>query len=130
MIIIDERKDDSKAFIFTLKNAHGVEPTRFMKRKERIDAIYCDPEYGPIFGNIMNYEINIGNNFINKDCCWIWNDGERGYDCHPQYKSSLYVNTAGSEKENRFSVLDYEVFTYNITSIKYSPFWIRWLRGM
>ena len=28
MIIIDESKDDDKAFIFTLKNPHGVEPIR------------------------------------------------------------------------------------------------------
>ena len=29
-----ECKDDDKAFIFTLKNDHGVEPTRFMKEKK------------------------------------------------------------------------------------------------
>ena len=43
-------KDDSEAFIFTLKNAHGVEPTRFMKRKESKYAIECNPYDGPTFG--------------------------------------------------------------------------------
>ena len=32
-----------------MKNPHGVEPTRFMKRKESEYAIKCDPEYGPFF---------------------------------------------------------------------------------
>ena len=32
------------------------------------------------------------------------------YECHSEYKSSLFVNTAGPDEENRFSVMDYEVF--------------------
>ena len=113
-----------------MKNAHGVEPTRFMKRKESEYAIKSYSRYGPTFGTFCWHALLISNNCNNANSCFIDNDGKHAYDCHPQYKSSLYVNTAGSEKENRFSVLDYEVFTYNITSIKYSPFWIRWLRGM
>ena len=45
-----------------------------------------------------------------EDGCSIDNDGEHAYECHPEYKSSLFVNTAGSDKANKFSVLDYEVF--------------------
>lgn len=41
------------------------------------------------------------------------NDGIHGYECHPEYKFSLFVNTAGPNKENLFSVLDYEVYTHN-----------------
>ena len=33
-----------------MKNAHGVEPTQFMKREESRWAIRCDSECGPIFG--------------------------------------------------------------------------------
>ena len=36
--------------------------------------------------------------------CSIRNNGDGGYDCHPEYKSSLYVD------KDDFSVLDYEVF--------------------
>ncbi len=43
----------------------------------------------------------------------ISNDGTHGYECHPEYKSSLFVNTAGPDEENYFSVLDYEVYTHN-----------------
>ena len=42
--------------------------------------------------------------------CSIDNNGTRGYECHPQYKSSLFVNTAGPDERNIFSALDYEVF--------------------
>ena len=41
---------------------------------------------------------------------FIQNDGKGGYECHPEYKSSLFVNTAGPNEKNCFSVLDYEVY--------------------
>ncbi len=88
-----------------MKNDHGVEPTRFMKRKESEYAISCDPEYGPIFCK----DIHIGDDCNRKYNCFIDNDGKHGYECHPLYKSSLYVNTGKPEKKNFFSVLDYEV---------------------
>ena len=88
-------KYDSKAFIFTLKNAHGVEPTRFMKRQESKWAINCNPEYGPIFGGDILLAIN---NKLSR--CSIYNSGERGYECHTEYKSSLFVNTAGPDEMN------------------------------
>ena len=106
-----ECKDDDKAFIFTLKNDHGVEPTRFMKREESRWAISCGSNYGPLFDNVdYHYDIHI-NDICNKEnSCWIDNDGQSGYKCHPIYKKSLFVNTAGPIDRNYFSVLDYEVF--------------------
>ena len=71
-----------------------------MKRKESGYAIECWKDDGPIFGNIC-----ISNNCNEGITCIINNDGTRRYECHPQYKSSLFVN------ENTFSVLDYEVFS-------------------
>ena len=99
-----------------MKNPHGVEPTRYMKRKESKYAIICDHGCGPIFGNYDGSDILIRNICNKENSCFIWNNGFRGYDCHPQYKSSLYVNTNEYNKkddENKihFSVLDYEVFT-------------------
>ena len=88
-----------------MKNPHGVEPTRFMKRKNSGYAIECVSNSGPIFGN---NDIYIKDNCNEENICSINNDGIHGYECHPEYKSSLFVNTAGSEEENRFSVLDYE----------------------
>ena len=71
-------------------------------------AISCEPDYGPIFGNC---DIRISSNCTSEDSCTISNDGTHGYECHPQLKSSLFVNTAGPDNENKFTVLDYEVFT-------------------
>ena len=96
-----------------MKNPHGIEPTRFLKRKESEYAIRCDLRYGPIFGNDCdNFDICIYENCNKKDSCCIFIDGTKGYECHPQYKKSLFVNTAGPDNRNAFNVLDYEVFTH------------------
>ena len=93
-----------------MKNPHGVEPTRFMKREESDCAIMCDSDHGPLFGFFdicLDYQIREENKLF------IHNDGPNSYECHPEYKSSLFVNTAGPDEENKFSVLDYEVFIIN-----------------
>ena len=96
----------------SLKNPHGVEPTRYMKREESKYAIKCDPDCGPIFGNYYDYDIYIGDNCNKENSCYIWNNGCYGFDCHSEYKSSLFVKTERPNERNRFTVLDYEVFTY------------------
>ena len=96
-----------------MKNPHGVEPTRYMKRKDNNYAIECDSNYGPKFGNSCGSDICIYSDCNKEDSCYIWNNGCYGFDCHPKYKMSLFVNTAGPDEENRFSVLDYEVYTHN-----------------
>ena len=96
-----------------MKNPHGVEPARYMKKGER-DAIYCDPENGPVFGknedededededeNKRIADIFISDNCNKEDSCHVYNN---------EYESSLYVNTGDSDEENYFSVLDYEVY--------------------
>ena len=96
-----------------MKNPHGVEPTRYMKRKESEYAINCDPDYGPIYcGSDGYYDICIADNCNEEVSCFIANDGTKGYECHPQYKKSLFVNTDGPDNGNVFNVLDYEVFTH------------------
>ena len=89
-----------------------------MRNTETWGAIKCEPDCGPLFyGKDCSYQtISIGNNCNKENSCYIWNNGFWGYDGHPQYKSSLYVNTNEYNKkddENKihFSVLDYEVFT-------------------
>ena len=94
-----------------MKNPHGVEPTRFMKRKESRYAIYCDPYCGPEFCDDI-----FSDQFFKENSCFIHNDGTHEFECHPEYKSSLFVNTAGPDEENRFSVLDYEVFSIDYES--------------
>ena len=81
-----------------------------MKRRESKYAIECDLEYGPIFRNGNGSDIYIGDNCNEENSCCITNDGTHGYECHPQHRSSLFVNTAGPDEGNEFSVLDYEVY--------------------
>ena len=96
-----------------MKNPYGVEPTCLMKKKESDCAIVCSPRSGPIFGNyIQNGDLIIGDPFHQEDSCFIHNDGKHAYECHPEYKSSLFVNTAGPNEMNKFSVLDFEVYTH------------------
>ena len=93
-----------------MKNVHGVEPTRYMKRKESYYVIGCNPKSGPKFGKNYHEDICIGENCNEEESCSINNDGRGVYECNPQYKCSLFVNTAGTDETNRFKVLDYEVF--------------------
>ena len=81
-----------------------------MKRKEGVHAIDCNSYYGPRFHNQGACDLCIDDNCHNENKNYICNDGTHGYECHPEYKSSLFVNTAGPEDENNFYVLDYEVF--------------------
>ena len=97
-----------------MKNPHGVEPTRYMKRKESKWAIGCYSEYGPVFSTCAlnrDDDIIIVDKCNEEDSCFIKNDGNSGYECHQDHKSSLFVNTAGPNERNYFSVLDYEVYT-------------------
>ena len=99
-----------------MKNPHGVEPTRYMKRENSRYAIECHPHYGPRFGDYYDNDIIILDKCNKENSCLINNDGTNGYECHPKYKSSLFVNTAGSDKKIFFSVLDYEVFCIDYES--------------
>ena len=93
-----------------MKNPHGLEPTRFMKKKNSERAIKCNPRYGPIFGYIR--DICIRDN-CNKNGGWTcYGDSDSSYECNNSLKQSLFVNTAGPNEKNYFSVLDYEVYTH------------------
>ena len=106
-------RNDDKAFIFTLRNPHGVEPTRFMKKKESQHAILCSRASGPLFGTDRG-DIVIGNNCTQENSCWISPPYYFQYECHPEYKSSLFVNTNMPNHTNEFSVLDYEVYSFDM----------------
>ncbi len=92
-----------------MKNPHGVEPTRFKKRENNEYGIFCCSQYGPIFG-FLEGDIYIHSQCNRENVCYINNNGECGYECHPQYKTSLFVDTADPDEVNRFTLLDYEVF--------------------
>ena len=78
---------------------------------ERTGEIDCDQKYGPQFGNNTSY-ICIADNCTKENSCWITKLSNMQYECHPKYKSSLYVKSNGSDKVNSFSVSDYEEYTH------------------
>ena len=80
-----------------------------MKRRENSYTILCNPSYGPTFGN--GYDIYICDKCHSCNDSRIYNDGQYGYDCNPQHQNALFVQTAGPNEENHFTVSDYEVFT-------------------
>ena len=80
-----------------------------MKREDRHRAIECNPGYGPIFGS--GRDICICDN-CNKNGGWTcYGNSYSSYECNNSLKQSLFVNTAGPNEQNDFSVLDYEVFS-------------------
>ena len=93
-----------------MKNLHGIEPSKFMKKNNNKYAIDCDPSCGPRFGS--GIDIGIHDNCNNENGGWT-NYGNGSYECNSPLKRSLFVNTAGPNEYNYFKVSDYEVFTYN-----------------
>ena len=82
-----------------------------MKRQASKYAIHCSIYEGPAFydGTVRGCDIEIQNN-CNVCSGVIYNDGTRGYECHPVLKASLFVNTDGPNSQNNFKVSEYEVF--------------------
>ena len=117
-LYIDGFSNDEKAFIFTLKNPHGIEPTRFKKKKTSKHAFFNDEHFGPIFGE---KEIVISDECNKENSCEININEDSAYECHPEYKSSLFVNTNGPNEPNKFTVYDMEIYIVNKD--------IRWLYG-
>ena len=90
-----------------MKNPHGIKPTRFKKKKTSKHAFFNDEHFGPIFGEkeiVISDKCNEGNS------CEININEDSAYECHPEYKSSLFVNTNGPNEPNKFSVYEMEVY--------------------
>ena len=108
---IDQNKSDDKAFIFTLKNPHGVDPTRFMKLETSECTLKCEDFNGPTFCSSGHSDLLIsGSN--EKVNCILANNGTNGFECHPEYKVELYaeIYQSSNELDATLPVLDYEVY--------------------
>ena len=81
-----------------------------MKKKDRYRAIKCDPGYGPIFG--YGRDICIRDNCNKNGGLTCYGNSDSSYECNNSLKQSLFVNTAGPDYINYFTVLDYEVYTH------------------
>ena len=61
---------------------------------------------------MFGFDIVISEDKFKENSCYI--DHEiHAYECHPEYKSSLFVGTDGPDYRNFFTVLDYEVYTHH-----------------
>lgn len=95
-----------------MTNPFNTKPKLFKWRDENEFAITCDLSCGPIFGDNqgLNSDIYIGDRCNQENSCWIYNNGDNGFECDSLYKSSLLVYTNKPYVKNYFAVLDYEVF--------------------
>lgn len=96
-----------------MKNAYNVPPTRYMNRKDIQYVTRNTPKYGPVFCDGMRNGSDICIvDRCNTESCSSYNDGEHGYECHPQYKFSLFTYPSSVfAVSHRFVVSDYEVFS-------------------
>jgi hypothetical protein len=77
-------KSDSYAFIFNLTNKQNKPLKIKIDPRQNQKAIYCDSNYGPIFGN--GYGICIGNNDNTRSNSYSY------FSCslkHPQYAKGI-----------------------------------------
>jgi hypothetical protein len=49
----DKYKFDEAAFLFTLKNPHGIQPTKFLRNPNEENSVVHGKVYGPSFGGIV-----------------------------------------------------------------------------
>ncbi|KAK8791002.1 hypothetical protein WA158_005633 [Blastocystis sp. Blastoise] len=101
-----EKREDSNAFLFTLKNEFNISPTKYniLNKKQ---ALCCYYKLGPTFG-IYNFDLQICN-----ECHSICHNMiQSNQYAHKQtsQQNSLFVNTAENNKTNMFLVEDIEVY--------------------
>ena len=88
-------KTDNTSFIYSLKS------NRTYDIKKNNYAIYCNPNYGPCFGNInVTFGINDNCDIIPGVCCKAQDSSFSGYE------SDYEINN----NEQYFKIQDYEVF--------------------
>lgn len=109
--MLDDDKNDSRAFIFKLKDKNTIEPTKYKINKKGKHAIKCNEKCGPIFGS-NNCDIYVGDkcNISNvKD-----NSIKRRYGNYICYEGFNVKEISNSEKycfSRNITILDYEVYT-------------------
>ncbi len=73
-------------------------------------AIHCTSDNGPHFCSLNSSNIIIRDKCNIEDSCVIDIGGSQECECHPLYRSALFVRTDIPSSPNFFTVLDYEVF--------------------
>ncbi|KAK8810574.1 hypothetical protein WA158_007149 [Blastocystis sp. Blastoise] len=98
----------SKEFIFTLSNEHDIPPTKYDNLNDgKSYGIYCDPSYGPTFGNKWG-DIKLADKCHTNDYSYC--NSEAYTEINIPQKCRIFVNTADTDYMNNFFVEDYEVW--------------------
>ncbi|KAK8809943.1 hypothetical protein WA158_000886 [Blastocystis sp. Blastoise] len=98
-------KPNSKEFLFTLSNDHGIPPTKYDNTNSSC-GLYCGSSYGPMFGGGNDIHISDQCHSNTSSYCKASSYSE----VNTPQKSSLFVNTNNANSENHFTVDDYEVW--------------------
>ena len=102
-------KKDPQAFLFTLKNPFDTPPIRFNKQSGYQTYIECYANYGPTFGNSMQYSLYIDDECTKPNKNFVFLTNGSPFEYEPRLKSSIFVNSNAPDKKNYFTVSDYEV---------------------
>ena len=95
----DEYHRAPDSFLFTLKNIHGTQPTKFPSKNEQ-NEIYHNSKYGPIFGEA---DLGIGNDFIK-------NGGYSGFPYTYQDILGKGKSIFTGNNNNNFIIKEIEIF--------------------
>ncbi|KAK8797023.1 hypothetical protein WA158_004233 [Blastocystis sp. Blastoise] len=98
-------KPNSKEFLFTLSNEHGITPTKY----DNINSSYgicCSSSYGPTFGGGNDIHISDQCHSNTNSYC----NAHSYSEVNTPQKHSLFVNTNNANSTNNFTVEDYEVW--------------------
>ncbi|KAK8809800.1 hypothetical protein WA158_000743 [Blastocystis sp. Blastoise] len=97
-------KFDSGSFLFTLSNEYDIPPTKY-DILDPYNALYCNKNRGPDFMDICISDDCHNNNdsYVNEKTTVY------AHSLTPQFRS-LFVNTAGPQETNYFTVDEYEVY--------------------
>jgi hypothetical protein len=100
-------KYDPAAFLFTLTNPHGIQPTKFLKNPNQRYSIGHSNKHGPYFGGV----VKDGNHFIDIQISNNANENQNSVCSFP----SSYIDTTGIGEmlftgTKNFMVEEIEVF--------------------
>lgn len=115
--MLDDDKNDSRAFIFKLKDKNTIEPTKYKINKKGKHAIKCNEKCGPIFG-CNDCDIYVG------DKCNISNVKDKSikirynnFTCYEGFNDFKEIVIERHYFSRNHTILDYEV--YKISNYQY-----------
>lgn len=98
-------KIDPCAFLFSLVNKDNE--ALMIRCKKPLNAIYCEPNFGPTFGNCISPDLQL-DYYLNEGSSALGNAYK-----HPKYAAELSKSENFLAGSTHFKIKDVEVFTFN-----------------